>query len=81
MIRRLTMVASLVVACLVPVLSASHANATALCRYNFECLYVYYSAVSRTTAIGDTSVSCSGQVSTVGETSPYVVFTESQCDL
>jgi hypothetical protein len=80
-IRRLTMAAFLAAACLAPIFTASHANATALCRYNSECLYVYYSTASHTTAIGDTSVSCSGQATTVGKTSPYVVFSESECNL
>jgi hypothetical protein len=80
MIRRLIMVAALVSVSVIPALSAPHANAIPLCKAGYTCLYVYYSTVERTTAIGYTSIPCSGPAVTEGMTSGYFDFSEAECN-
>jgi hypothetical protein len=80
MIRRLTMVAILVAAGMVTMLSALHANAIPFCNADYSCLYVFYSTVERTTEIGYNNIPCSGPGSSWGETSGYFAFSETECN-
>jgi hypothetical protein len=80
MIRRTLIVAILAVAGLVPFFTAPAANAMPYCNHGFSCLYLYYSSPARTTEVGYYSVSCSGYGSIGGTTSPYVTFSETECN-
>jgi hypothetical protein len=80
MIRRLTMVAVLVAAGVMAMLSAPHANAIPYCKAGYACLYVFYSTPERITEVGYNSIPCSGSGSSGGETSAYFTFSETECN-
>jgi uncharacterized protein DUF6289 len=80
MIRRILVVAAVAAAGLVPFLTVPVANAIPICKEGYDCLYVYYSTIARTTPIGYWSISCNGTSSHSGETSAYFNFSEALCN-
>jgi hypothetical protein len=84
MIRRRTIVLAALVstaaACAVPAV-ATPAQAIALCKADYQCIYWYYSSSTYTTLVGSTYLFCNGTSSTVGEVTGFVrVENDGPCD-
>jgi Family of unknown function (DUF6289) len=75
MIRRRTIVLAALVstaaACAVPAV-ATPAQAIALCKADYQCIYWYYSSSTYTTLVGSTYLFCNGTSSTIGQVTGYI---------